>query len=301
MFRLFQTIIKRSAIAALLFFIFTSQAVLSQTPPSSSVSDSTSPPTTVGVIAASILPAFTIGGAIYQNYATFWKNDEHAPFHFSSDPPYALHNDKFGHAYYCAMSADVIRESYMLAHVDPRTATWLGSSFSFATEFLVEIEDGFHSNTDYYGFSPGDAAADLIGASIPLLKEYVPPLQKFDYKISMWRSSALREGAYKTIFDDDESHFYWISYDIHHDMPSWPAWLNLTVGYGVENLKAASYLADRQGTTPRSQFYIGPDINLKGIPIQGKVWKVISSVLSNIKVPLPALQVGPRTRLWIAR
>lgn len=277
-----------------LFFLFSNVSY-------SQVDSSISTPTTLGITAASIVPAFTVGGALYQNYATFWKNDNRVAFHISNDPPYSLQNDKFGHAYFTSLSADVIRSGYILAHVDPKTAAWLGSSFALATELLVEVEDGFHTSEDYYGFSPGDAAADIAGASIPLLKEYFPVVRRFDYKASMWPSTALQEGAYKTIFDDDESHFYWISYALHEDIHWWPAWINLSVGYSVENLKSSSFLLSRQGKTATGLFFIAPDINLKGIPIKGKFWEVFSSVLSNIRLPFPAVQVYPIGKVWLFR
>jgi len=255
---------------------------------------------TLNVVAASLLPAFTFAGAIYENYADFWRNAERVPFYFSNDPPYSMHNDKFGHAFFTSMTGDVIEEGYKLAGVDDRTAAWLGGSSAFLTEFIVEIEDGFRGGSPAFGFSPGDFAADVIGGSFPIIRYYAPITRRFTYKASLWPSEPLKAGAYSSILSDDESHFYWMSYDIHNDLSAihWPAWLNVVVGYGAEHLDNVSAPPGWSNGQRSSQVYLGLDLNLKGLPIEGKAWEVIAELLSHYKIPFPALQVMPRVKGW---
>ncbi|MFI5263261.1 MAG: hypothetical protein ACHQM6_01960, partial [Candidatus Kapaibacterium sp.] len=103
--------------------------------------------------------------------------------------------------------------------------------------------------------------------------------------------------AYKTIADDYESQYFWLSFDVH-EVTSTPAWLNFGVGFSCENLLQVRFLPFRANTTPYTDVYIGPDINLKGIPIEGSFWKAFTDVVSWIRIPLPALQVYPRVKVW---
>ncbi|MEO6939952.1 MAG: DUF2279 domain-containing protein [Candidatus Kapaibacterium sp.] len=254
----------------------------------------------ISPVVASIIPAITLGGAVYENYADFWRNANRVPFYFSNDPPYAMHNDKLGHAFFTAMTGDVIALAYRNAGLNDTTSAWLGGGFAFLTEFVVEIEDGFRGGSDAFGFSPGDLAADIIGGSLPILKVYSPFIRKLSYKTSLWPSVPLKAGAYGSILGDDESHFYWMSYDVHDDLHTigWPKWLNFTVGYGVEHLDNV-YLPVGWSNGERSaQLYLGLDLNPKGFPIEGKAWEIIAEIISHYKIPFPALQVMPRVKWW---
>ncbi len=250
--------------------------------------------TTSSVVFASLAPATVLGIALYENYNDFWKNSEKTAFHISSDPPYALHSDKLGHAYYSAVCADITALCYREAGVNRFTAAWLGFGSSLLAQTLVEIGDGVHGHEDYYGFSPGDEVADILGSALPVAKEYVPYIRRFDYKIGVWPSQAYKQGAFRGLLDDNESQFFWLSMDVHDYFPSWyPAWLNLSVGYGVENLPSSAFLPDRYGLTPKSLGFIGFDLNLKNLPIKGKTWDIIAEILSHYRIPFPALQFAP--------
>ena len=249
------------------------------------------------VAVASVLPAASLSGAIYENYADFWRNAERVPFYVSNDPPYSMHNDKLGHACFSAFSGDMIALSYRLAKVDTVTAAWLGGGLSFLTEAIVEVEDGFRGGSPAFGFSPGDITADFLGASIPVLRVYSPFVRALQYKTSFWPSEPLKAGAYSSILSDDESHFYWMSFDVHRIL-STPAWLNLAIGYGVEHLDNVSAPAGWSNGARSSQIYFGPDFNFKALPIEGRAWEIISEILSHYKLPLPALQLYPRVKWW---
>lgn len=249
---------------------------------------------TLGIAAASLLPVAVMGGALYQNYVSFWKDGDRVPFHFSNDPPYALHNDKLGHAWFTSSSADLFRLAYREAGLKASTAAWLGSSVALTTELLVEIADAYRTGKPYFGFSPGDAVADLVGASLPLIRHYAGDEYVPEFKLSTWPSSVLH--AYSSILDDNESQFFWLSFDV----PSAPNWLNVAVGHGVENIDEAAWLPERQGLKRATQLYLAPDLDLSGLPIKGKAWEIVSQILSHVRIPLPALQLTPRVKLhWL--
>ena len=196
--------------------------------------------TTLSVTEASLVPA-GIAGAIYiLNYEAFWKYAAQVPFYISPDAPYAMHIDKFAHGYLSALSSNAIREGYVLAGMKEKTATWLGAGITFGLGVLIEMEDARHGNDPQYGFSPGDAFGDLCGAALPVLQYYFPGFRRIQPKIFLWQSDALKAGAYKTIADDYESQYFWLSFDIH-DVLSTPAWLNFGLGFSAENLQQVRF------------------------------------------------------------
>lgn len=251
---------------------------------------------TLGVAAASLVPIAIMGGALYQNYVTFWKDGERVPFHFSNDPPYAMHNDKLGHAWFTATSADIFSIAYREAGLRQSTAAWLGASVALGTELLIEVADAYRTGKPYFGFSPADALADLIGASLPVIAHYAGKNRVPQFKISFWPSDAYNANAYSSILDDNESQFFWVS----ANMPYAPDWLNIAIGHGVENIDEAAWLPERQGKQRATQIYIAPDLDLSGLPFKGKAWDVISQILSHVRIPLPALQLTPRVKMhWL--
>lgn len=240
-----------------------------------------------GVMAASSIPATAIGAALYQNYETFWKDASNVPFHFSNDPPYAYHNDKFGHAYYTGFATCLGKEAYMLAGMDSKTALWISVGAALLAQTLVEFEDGVTTGGPFTGFSPGDEIANFLGAGFQIGKEYVPYLRNFDFKLGFYPSDSYYQGDYRSILDDNESRYYWLSYNLSHDInTSWyPKWLNVGIGHSVKDISPWK--------KPYTQAFVGFDLNLRGLPIKGKVWTIIAELLSHFRIPFPALQFAP--------
>ena len=246
------------------------------------------------------MPAAGITAIVVLNQQAFWKYAVEVPFHVSNDPPYAMHIDKFSHLYVSALGSDGMRASYQLAGLSEGTSAWLGAGLTFACGFAIEMEDARHGDDPQYGFSPGDLAGDAIGSVLPVLRHYYPVLGRLQTKLSLWPSRAYQAGQYKTIADDYESQVYWLCADMH-DWTPLPKWLNLAVGFGCENLYYPKYSTSSPYGAPYTDLYISPDINLKGLPIEGAAWKTIAGILSYVRIPLPTLQLYPRLKLWAFR
>jgi len=282
--------VPRHAILITLFFVFFARMPLAQTDSASATK----------IAVASLIPASLITAIVVFNHNAFWRYATDVPFHISNDPPYSMHIDKFSHLYVSAAGSDGMRAAYRWAGLSDETSSWLGAGLSLAAGLAIELEDARHGNDPQYGFSPGDLAGDVIGVSLPVLRYYYSEMRRLNVKMGMWPSDAYRNHAYKSIADDYESQYYWLSWDVHDAMPL-PAWLNLAVGFGCENLYRQAYSIPNPAGPPRTDIYIAPDINLKGIPIEGSLWRTVSSVLSYIRIPLPALQCYPRVKFWWLR
>ena len=258
----------------------------------------------LGSAAATLVPVALISGIIYLNQQAFWKYATEVPFHISNDPPYAMHIDKFSHFYGSAIGSDAMSSAYECAGNSEVTSLILGASLTFAAGVAIEMEDARHGDDPEYGFSPGDAGGDLLGASLPLLRYYYPFVDRLETKISIWPSETYKSGIYKTIADDYESQYYWLSFDLHGVTPL-PQWLDMAFGFGAENLlrpaNGHSYQVPSPNGIPYTDIYFGPDLNLKGIPIEGAFWQSLAYVLSYIRIPSPVIQFYPRMKFWWLR
>jgi hypothetical protein len=291
---------RESSVILALLLLFTwilGNPAFSQTPKTDSA-------TALSIAEASLAPATAIGAIILLNQEAFWKYSKEVPFHVSNDPPYAMHIDKFSHFYGSAIGSDGIGYAYRVAGVSDEASRWLGAGLTFAAGIAIEMEDARHGDDPEYGFSFGDLGGDILGSSLPLLRYYFPVFNRLQPKLSVWPSAAYKTGIYKTIADDYESQYYWLSFDLH-DVTPLPAWLNVAFGFSAENLLRPSnglgYQTPSPNGIPYTDIYFGPDINLKGIPIKGRFWEGLTSVLSYVRIPLPCLQFYPRTKFWWLR
>jgi hypothetical protein len=83
----------------------------------------------------------------------------------------------------------------------------------------------------------------------------------------------------------------------HH---CWPAWLNVGLGYGAENMyggfdnswtsEEASYVLSSDLYPRYRQFYLGLDLDLTKIKTKSPFLKSIFSVINIFRIPLPALE-----------
>ena len=260
--------------------------------------------TVLRVAAASLIPAGLISAIIVLNQEAFWKYAKEVPFHVSNDPPYAMHIDKFSHFFGSMAGASLMSYGYEQAGLSQETSVWLGAGLTLAPGIAIEMEDARHGEDPEYGFSPGDLAGDIIGASIPILRYYYPVVDRFQAKLSLWPSAAYRSGVYKSITDDYESQYYWLCFDLP-GVTRLPAWLDLAFGFSAENLMRPSnglgYQVPPPTGNPYTDVYFGPDINLRGLPIHGWFWDGLTSVLAYVRIPLPALEFYPRVKFWWLR
>ena len=173
-----------------------------------------------------------IGVHIYQHNA--WWQGQRAPFRFENDWTYALNIDKFGHTYGAYLLSNVFTSSLSWSGFDRKSSVFYGSMLGLAYQLYVEVEDGFHKG---YGFSPGDAFSDVVGAMIPLAQEAYPVLRNARLKWSYWPSSKykteLNQGQSRVFIDDYQGQIYWLGLDPHFLMGDGlrsvvPDWMGLS-------------------------------------------------------------------------
>jgi hypothetical protein len=239
------------------------------------------------VTVGGVLGLTVAGIHIYQQNA--WWSGQRGSFHIVPDPDYALNVDKFGHFYGGALSSWIGQKSMEWSGLSREAAVWYGFAIGAVFELYVEFEDGFAQN---WGFSPGDATADMIGALWPVGQHYVPYMEHLQPKFSYWPSARYRAGLHQgNMIDDYEGQTYWMGVHVYGFMPRsaqrwWPPWLALAVGVAVRHMESYDTL--------EREIYLALDYDLtKIIPANTWFLQTLREGLNFIHLPSPAIRITP--------
>ncbi len=251
-------------------------------------------PIRLAVVATISTGAFVAGHLLQTDI--WWKGEKSA-FHFnwSDDWRYALGADKLGHAFFPYMAAGVYDDVFRWCGVDSTTSIWTAGGLALGYQTWVEIRDGFSAE---WGFSWGDETADILGAGLQVAAHRWPALDAIRLKASYWPSERFRAGSNRVIIDDYESSYYWVSVDVHSLLPPkaapyWPAWLDLAIGHSVRGL-------DDQGGGEH-RLYIALDLDVRGLPIHGWLWRLLTTPFEYYHLPAPTISLLPSIRLHLLR
>jgi len=235
-----------------------------------------------GVTLATVIPVH-----IYQQNA--WWQGPRGPFRFENDWVYALNVDKLGHMYAGYILSRTFGYMLRWGGYSEHTSVFFGSALGLTYQMYVEVEDGFHR---VYGFSPGDAFSNIMGASIPLAQWTFPVLRNFSLKYSYWPStgyrSELKAGQAKAFLDDYQGTEVWLSMDPHFIMGdrlarAVPAWLGVSFGVCARNL-------DETGGGRRIET-LSLDVNLSKIETDSDLLKAVFTLIDYIHLPMPGIRL----------
>jgi hypothetical protein len=233
-----------------------------------------------GVTLATVIPVH-----IYQQRA--WWQGERTPFKFRNDWSYAMNIDKWGHMYGGNLMSRVFGYSLLWSGLSEKSSALYGSILGLTYELYVEVEDGFHKE---YGFSPGDAFANMIGATIPLAQATFPVLKNFSLKYSYWPSpryiSEIDQGQQRAFIDDYQGMTVWIAMDPHFLMEkdlaeAVPSWLGISFGVAARDLDAFG--------NGRRVLYLTLDYNLAKIRTGSSLLRTVFTVIDFFHLPAPGI------------
>lgn len=225
-----------------------------------------------------------------------WYSDsQKQAFHFFNDNAEWKQVDKLGHFYSAFYLSYGTSSALSWCGVKQHKADMWGSLTGFLIMLPIEVFDGY---SDAYGASSGDLLANATGAGFflgqKLLWKEIRIQPKFSYHQTDYPTfrpdNALGDTFASELLKDYNGQTYWLSFDMDKFL-KFPKWLNLTVGYGADEMvyardtsnEAAGYQAYRQ-------FYIGLDFDLTGIKTRSKFLKTFFAVASMIKLPAPTLE-----------
>ncbi len=223
---------------------------------------------------------------IYQSNA--WWNNQNSHFHIQEDNTYALQIDKYGHFYATRLLAHAFSSTLEASNVDLESSYQYGALLSFLYQMYVEVEDGFGPN---WGFSPGDATADLLGSSFYLAQYYFPVLHNFSPRLSYMPTEKVLSGHTNAIIIDDyEGQSFWIAMKMKKLLPDaiskyWPSFLMLSLGTSARDLDGAG--------GGHREYYLAFDFDYDVLPLNGEFGQWIKNTLDYLHFPMPGIRFSP--------
>jgi hypothetical protein len=246
--------------------------------------------TRILIVGGGTLAFFSYGYLAQDN---IWWKGEKSEFHFNNnlDYKYANNADKLGHFYFAYLATNLYSDLFQWAGVKKKKSLIYGGLVAFTFQTFTEIRDGFSSE---YGFSWGDVAANLLGATYPSLQEVYPTLKPYNFKLSFYPSQKYKDGYHSHILDDYESTYHWLSIDVNRIMPKaindvFPDFINIAIGHSVNGLDGFG--------GGNHELFIGLDWDFESLPGQNKLWKTIKRWLNLYHFPAPAIKVYPNV-VW---
>lgn len=236
--------------------------------------------------------ALSLSAAVYSindYYQHTWWRDQRTGFKFVNDWQYALWIDKLGHLFGTYLQAHAFSSALEAANMNLESATLIGAGLALGMQLYVEIQDGYGPK---WGFSPGDAVSDLLGATYYVAKYYFPFLNNIQPRVSYFPSEEMLNGTKPdmNISDDYEGQKLWLSFRMKNLLPEdisnyWPSWLMLSVGYSVSQLNGSG--------GGIKKFYVGFDFDAEEIPLHGRFWNFVKNTLNYIHFPMPGIRFSP--------
>lgn len=207
--------------------------------------------------------------------------------------------DKLGHAlggfHLARLGTSMLRG----ACVPPTKAAWIGFAYAAAFQLQIELWDATQAQ---YGFSVPDVLFNTAGQALALGRELSPRLRVVKPTISYYPSAPLRKfgqggdpGGQLRSTIDYSGQTYWLSFDVDSLLPPerrewWPGIVRLSVGHTITDWIR---LADGYPTRARRRVVIGLDLDVSKLPGDHPVWRRVKEELSYIRLPGPAIVIGP--------
>ncbi|MDF9794860.1 uncharacterized protein YfiM (DUF2279 family) [Catalinimonas alkaloidigena] len=202
-------------------------------------------------------------------YSLWYRDQQSQSFQFFDDSPQWKQVDKLGHFYSAFQLSHLGSHAFQSVGLAERKSQWYGALAGSLMLLPVELFDGF---SEAYGFSWSDVAANSLGALLLPLQYEVWKEVRIQPKFSFHRTdfpslrpNTLGKSWNEEILKDYNGQTYWFSFDLYRFFPDSgiPKWLNVTLGYGAENMVYARTSQNEEyGLQAYRQYYLAPDLDL---------------------------------------
>lgn len=236
---------------------------------------------------------------------TAWYGQEElGAFHFFDDSHQWQQMDKIGHIYGGYHCSRFLIDLYKWSGSEKKEALIIGGIGGLVAMNSIEVFDGF---SEAWGASLYDVGANVIGSSLAVTNQALWNENRIQLKVGYRKSHYAGVDSLQRLLGSNPAEWFlkdyngqtlWMSFRVHSFLPegkfkqAYPRWLNLAVGYGAEGL-IGEY--DDPGRAYRSrefrQYYLALDIDLSNIRTRSGFLNSAFSVLSLIRIPLPALRL----------
>ena len=265
----------------------------------------------VPIIATINIVGYGTSLIIFNN--TWYKNYPHSSFHTFNDSKEWLQMDKVGHGWAAYNTGRASTAMWKWAGLSNKKATWIGGLSGTAYLTVIEILDAHSSK---WGWSWADMGANIFGSGLFISQQLGWEEQRIQFKFSFHnknysepmlneRSDDLFGDSWtERMLKDYNGQTYWLSANLKSFFPesNLPAWLNIAVGYGAEEMFGGfenkwidgdpGFPIDRTDIKRYRQWYLAPDINFSKIKTNNKTVKVLFAVLDAFKFPSPSVELS---------
>ncbi len=256
----------------------------------------------------------------------FWyKGFEKEPFHTFNDWGEWENIDKYGHAYSAYFQSKLFYEAIRWTGLSAKKSAIASFAFSTLAQTSIEYLDGKSAR---WGWSWYDVAFNTGGSLLFAGQEIIWGEQKIRMKLSYTPvsynsnpitrngvTSSIKDRAIESFGDgfaerlvkDYNAQTIWLSMNLKSifapKASKFPAWLNLAVGYGAQDMLGAfgnGWSRNNVSFNPgddfnrHKQLFISFDIDLDKLPIRNKVLRSVFKVLNIVKIPSPTLEFNTR-------
>jgi hypothetical protein len=256
----------------------------------------------------------------YGFYNSWYANYPQSKFHLFNDYGEWNQMDKAGHIFSGYFQSMFIYNGAKWAGMSENKSIVYGLVASTLFQSTIEVMDGF---SDQWGFSIGDVSANVIGLSAFYVQQKTWKEQRITLKESSWprnytntsipsinttNETTERERALdlfgsswgERALKDYNVQAYWASFNIKSFFPEskWPAWCNIAIGYGADNLyggfdnkwKNGQSAYDYTSKKRQRQIYLALDYDLRKIKTKNHSLNTILKTLNIYKFPAPAIE-----------
>ena len=252
-------------------------------------------------------------------YAAWYKDYELEAFHLFNDWPEWEQMDKAGHAFTAYFFSAQAFPMLRWAGMKRPAARYATLGVANLLQGTIEVMDGFSSE---WGFSLGDLGANVAGSLVFTLQDIAWHEQRIllkvsndfrgvpDVPVTNARGAVsnlgyvVRQRFGDNIFErylkDYNAQTLWLSANPAAFLPEsgLPDWLNVAVGYGVEDVYGAHFNSWKEGDQSfsyrrddrRRQLFLSPDVYFSRIPTRKRWVRLLLGVLDFVKIPAPALE-----------
>ena len=277
--------------------------------------------------------AGSYGATVYGLNEVWYSDFPRSSFHFFNDWNEWKNMDKYGHTQTAYFYTSWAFHGSRWVGMDRNSAMWTAAGISTLLQATIETFDGF---SEQWGFSIADIGFNTLGVATFIAQEKLWQDQRISLKFSSSPSiydripitsvdglgqtdlrirtqNLFGNPYFEAALKDYNAQTYWASINVASflkDGNGFPKWLNLAVGYGVEDVfggfenqwesEGFNYVLDQDLYNRRSQFYLSPDIDFTKIKTKSKLLKTAFIMLNALKMPAPAIEFGNKVKFhWL--
>ncbi len=242
----------------------------------------------------------------------WYANEPRSSFHFFNDNADWLQMDKAGHAFSGYQISRLSYQAVRWSGVSEKSSVWAGAGFAMLFLTGIEVLDGF---SDAWGFSVGDAAANVAGSALFVGQQLAWKDQRISLKYSYshsglahYRPETLGASAAERMLKDYNGQTYWLSANPSAFMQNGlriAPWLNVALGYSAQGMLGGSGNPSQNAAGDAlpemlryRQYFLSLDVDFTRIQTRSGFLRTMFSLINVLKFPAPALELSQGNVQW---